>query len=259
MTTNPSSKESLSKEPKFFSFENFRSLGILILIILALRWSVASPYHVPTASMEPTIKVGDRLLAFKLAYDFKLPFTDWVIFSWGTPKRGDIIVFKYPRDPDIDYVKRIVAVAGDEILLKDDILYINGAPQPMEAFESDRSILEDIYDNKDQKSLFKETLTGVNHWVIQDQSIRHYKSKTWPPDGVPKKISENSVFVIGDNRDNSTDSRFWGEVPLSYVRGKATFVIWSLYQPKQDAAASESFWSTFRYVFRYNRIGYWLR
>src|SRR3954465_15422926 len=111
-------------KPGFWSPENFRQLGILVLAIFAFRWSIASPYHVPTASMEPTIKVGDRLLAFKLAYNFKLPFTDFKVAEWGTPKRGDIIVFRYPRDPEIDYVKRVVAIAGDEVETKEDILYV---------------------------------------------------------------------------------------------------------------------------------------
>src|SRR5476649_2635064 len=102
-------KGQTKEEPGFFSYENLRSLFVLVLIILAIRWSVASPYNVPTPSMEPTIKVGDRLLAFKLAYNLKIPFTDYVVAEWGKPKRGDIIVFRYPNDPDIDYVKRVVA------------------------------------------------------------------------------------------------------------------------------------------------------
>src|SRR6478736_5318169 len=84
------------QKPGFWSPENLRQLAVFLVIILAFRWSIAAPYHVPTASMEPTIKVGDRLLAFKLAYDLKVPFTDISLITWGTPKRGDIIVFKYP-------------------------------------------------------------------------------------------------------------------------------------------------------------------
>lgn len=243
--------------PGFFSVENLRSLAVLVIVILALRWSVASPYHVPTASMEPTIKVGDRLLAFKLAYNLKFPFTDWVMASWGSPKRGDIIVFKYPRDPDTDYVKRVVAVGGDRIQLINDILYVNDKPEPkVAASEADRAILSDIYDFKTHKDLYKEDLDGVMHWVIQDKpEVRRFASNYWPPQGSPPaRVPENSVFVIGDNRDNSTDSRVWGEVPLDYVRGKAMFVIWSLYFPRKDDTREEEGWP----VFRYNRIGHWL-
>src|SRR5436190_558216 len=113
-----------ARKPGFFSLDNLASLGVLLTIVLMLRWSVASPYHVPTASMEPTIKVGDRLLAFKLAYGFKIPFTEIKVADWDTPRRGDIIVFRYPRDPEIDYVERVVAIAGDELQIIDDILYL---------------------------------------------------------------------------------------------------------------------------------------
>ena len=229
--------------PGFFSFENLRTLGVLIIAIFALRWSVASPYHVPTASMEPTIKVGDRLLAWKLAYNFKLPFSNYVAGSWGEPKRGDIIVFKYPGDPDVDYVKRVVGIAGDEIQIIDDILHINGKPQVRFDHNQDRSILTDIDDNRDIKQLFRETLTGHEHWVLQNiPGVRRFTRATWPPSGDPPyKVPAGNVFCIGDNRDNSTDSRVWGPVPLEYVRGKAVFVIWSLFSPPDRA------WPTLRF------------
>ncbi len=238
------------QKPGFFSFDNIKSLSILILAIFALRSSVASPYHVPTASMEPTIKVGDRLLAFKLAYSAKVPFTDLKLAEWGTPKRGDIIVFRYPRDPDIDYVKRVVGVGGDTIEIRDDILYVNGEPQPRQDHNGDRNILEDIDDQKDVKILYTETLNGLNHWVMQNvPAARRFTRSSWPPPGAgPYKVPADSVFCVGDNRDNSTDSRVWGQVPLEYVRGKALFVIWSVYTPR------ESNWP----VFRFNRFGQWL-
>jgi len=224
-----------SLAPGFWSFENFRSLGILILIIFAMRWSIASPYHVPTASMEPTIKVGDRLLAYKLAYGFKIPFIDKPVIEWGQPKRGDIIVFKYPRDPEMDYVKRVVGVAGDEIQIIDDILHVNGQAMERVDHNHDRSILDDIEDNREVKLLFKEKLDGLEHWTLQNiATARRFTKTSWPPPGSPPyKVPENSVFCVGDNRDNSTDSRVWGEVPLDYVRGKALVVIWSIYSPPE--------------------------
>lgn len=237
-------------KPGFFSFDNLRSLGILVLAIFALRWSVASPYHVPTASMEPTIKVGDRLLAFKLAYDLKIPFTDTTLFKWGTPERGDIIVFRYPRDPDIDYVKRVIAVAGDEVRFEDDILYVNNEPQGRVSAEDLRSTLDDIEDVKEDKLLYKETLFGLEHFTMQNiPAARRFTRSSWPPPGAGAyKVPEASVFCVGDNRDNSTDSRVWGQVPLEYVRGKALFVIWSVHTPRDSA------WP----VFRFDRFGKWL-
>jgi len=232
----------------FWSPENLKSLGILIFIILCFRWSIASPYHVPTASMEPTIKVGDRLLAFKLSYDFKIPFTDYSLISWGSPVRGDIIVFRYPRDPQIDYVKRVVGVAGDRLRVEDDILYINNIAQERIDYEHDRSILTDINDNPKGKSLFKERLNDSEHWVIQDRGRFRYRpyGERYPVDG-EFVVPEDSLFVMGDNRDNSTDSRTWGVVPMSYVRGKAQFVIWSMYKGEDD-----SFFPSLRF----NRFGY---
>lgn len=263
MSTTPSNAQELSRgsdatplpehltaKPGFFSFDNLRSLGVLLVVILALRWSIASPYHVPTASMEPTIKVGDRLLAFKLAYNFKVPFTEITLGHWGTPERGDIIVFKYPRDPDVDYVKRVVAVGGDEVKIVDDILYVNNEPQPRTGVIEDRAVLDDIDDQKDIKLLYKENLFGNEHFVMQNVAqARHFNHSNWPsPAMSPYKVPEGSVFCIGDNRDNSTDSRVWGQVPLDYVRGKALFVIWSVYTPR-DATLP---------VFRFSRFGKWL-
>ncbi len=228
-------KTTPKEQPGFFSYENLRSLFVLVLIILAIRWSVASPYHVPTPSMEPTIKVGDRLLAFKLAYNLKVPFTDFVIFEWGKVKRGDIIVFKYPKDTSLDYVKRVVGIAGDRIRLVDDVLYVNGEPQARTDHNSDRSILKDITAQKDLKLLFQEKLDGVLHWTMNSiPDMRGPGRGNWPGDASDYIVPEASVFTIGDNRDDSSDGRTWGEVPESYVKGKALFVIWSMYTEKGD-------------------------
>lgn len=237
------------QNPGFFSKENLKSLGILILIVFAIRWSIASPYHVPTASMEPSIKVGDRLIANKLAYGLKLPFTDWDIVSWGTPKKGDIVVFKYPKDTSLDYVKRVVGVAGDRIRIRDNILYVNDEPQDLVEYNHDREILTDIVDEPDTKNLFKETLNGNEHWVIMKKpAFKVIDISNWPPIGSPDHVvSEDSIFCVGDNRDNSRDSRSWGEVPLSFVRGRASFVLWSMYKPQGE-------W----FKLRFDRFGYQL-
>lgn len=239
-----------SAKPGFWSPENLRSLFVLLLLIFCFRWSVASPYHVPTASMEPTIKVGDRLLAFKLSYDFTIPFTEIDLASWAKPARGDIVVFRYPKDPDIDYVKRVVGIPGDKIYVEENVIYINGVAQKQSSFESDRSILADINDNPDQKNLFKEDLSGLEHWVIQNKSDFRLSifGNRFPSEG-EFVVPEDSYFVMGDNRDNSTDSRAWGVVPESYVKGKALFVIWSVFS-KDDELIPD---------LRLNRFGHWLQ
>lgn len=248
-TAAPTTQSANMGEQKTWS-ESVKSLAILIIFVLAIRWSVASPYYVPTSSMEPTIKVGDRLLAWKLAYNFKVPFTDVALATWGTPHRGDIIVFKYPRDTSIDYVKRVVALAGDEVQVRDDILYINGKPQERVDHNSDRSVIDDIVDEKEYKLLYLENLEGLEHWVMQHKPEYKRALRAWWPDadGQPYTVPQGSVFCMGDNRDNSSDSRVWGDVPLSYVRGRALFVVWSIWTPKGDAIPK----------LRFDRFGKWL-
>lgn len=240
--------EANKQKPGFWSPENLRQLAFFLLIILAFRWSVAAPYHVPTASMEPTIKVGDRLLAYKLAYDLKVPFTDWAIATWAEPQRGDIIVFKYPKEPDADYVKRIVGLPGDRIRVDNNILYINGVPQERTDHDFDRKILEDIHDNPAERTLSVEKLGDLEHWVIQAKmsSLYYSLSMRFPVNGGEYTVPENSYFVMGDNRDNSTDSRAWGQVPREYIRGKALFVLWSV------RTSDDSIWPQLRL----NRFGH---
>ena len=239
-----------SPEPGFFSVENMKSLGILLLIIFAIRWSVASPYHVPTASMEPTIKVGDRLLAFKLAYNLKIPFTNIVLFEWSRPKPGDIIVFRFPKPQgeQLDYVKRVVGVSGDKVEVSADILVRNSTPQPRK-LEANQSILDDIQDQRPPKDLFLEKLEGKWHWTMQRKSLHGPRfRRSWPDRGQDPNVGKDSVFVMGDNRDNSHDSRAWGLVPMENILGKAILVLWS----KKDSDSS------FALDFRLDRFGHWL-
>ncbi|MDD9951885.1 MAG: signal peptidase I [Zetaproteobacteria bacterium] len=236
------------EEPPFFSFENLSSLAMIGVVVFAVRWSFFSPYHVPTPSMEPVIKVGDRLVVSKLSYDFKIPFTDIMLFETGEVARGDIIVFRYPRDLDTDYVKRVIGLPGDKIKLVNDVLYINDQVQERINFEHDRSIMEDISEPQNLRALFKENLFGKKHWVMTFlPNARSPLNANWPIGGGTYVVPEDSVFVMGDNRDNSLDSRFWGKVPRSYIRGKAKFVLWSFHWPEGGSAN-----------FRFSRFGHML-
>ncbi len=225
-----------------------RSLLALIALIVVFRSSVLSPYHVPTGSMEPTIKVGDRLLALKMAYTLRLPFTDIPLIEWSQPKSGDIVVFQYPKNPTANYVKRVVAVAGDTVEIRSDVLFINGQAQERTPADDKKSLLSDV-DGGDALQLFQENLLGRTHFVAHDEpASRRFQSSDFPADGQPYTVPAESIFVLGDNRDHSQDSRTWGEVPLSYVKGKALFIIWSIYSPKDDGWPS----------LRLERFGQWL-
>jgi signal peptidase I len=216
------------EETPFFSWKNFKELAVLATVVFALRSSIISLYHVPTPSMSPTIQVGDRLFAWKLSYGFRVPFTDITLWRWADIKRGDIVVFRYPKDPSIDYVKRIVGVPGDQIQVRDDVLYINGKAQEKISHDFDRSILDAIDEKKELKQLFVEDIEGKKHWTMDNiPSARYFDFSTYPTSGY-YTVPEGHVFAMGDNRYNSADSRIWGPVPIENVVGKAFIVLWSM-------------------------------
>ena len=213
----------------FFSRHNVRSLIVMLSLIFTVRWSVASPYEVPTPSMEPSIKVGDRVFGNHLAYRLRLPFTDITIASWGAPERGDIIIFKSQTESGINLVKRVVAIGGDTVRYRDGALFVNGKEQALDDADFDRAPLDDATDRPAFKHLYREELAGRPHWVLRDLDGRGFL-RDWPAHG-DYIVPEGSVFASGDNRDNSSDSRVFGSVPIADVYGKATRVIWSAYVP----------------------------
>ena len=236
---------------KFLSIENFKQILFMLCLIGLFRVSVASLYQVPTASMEPTIKVGDRLLAFKLAYNLQLPFIGHPIITWGDPKRGDIVVFRYPVDTDIDFVKRIVGLPGDHLRVENRILFVNDVAQPRTIEGITRDILSDTIDHPEQKDVSMEKLGDLDHWVIQNKSPEDTppQSIKFPPDAVDFVVPADTYFMMGDNRDNSADSRYWGTVKREYIQGKAIFVVWSFFK----------FDDNYIPHFRWDRIGHMLK
>ncbi len=177
-----------------------------ILFFILLRISVFGNYEVPTGSMKPTILEGDRFFANKLAYNIKVPFTKTDLSRWGLPARGEIIAFLYPNDESLLYTKRVIGIPGDRIEIRDKSLYINGKKMERAVIKKSRGI-----------ALYRETLDGTSYNI----QVTDYIS---PYDNMEKIIvPENSLFVMGDNRDNSSDSRFWGFVPMENVIGKIVF------------------------------------
>jgi signal peptidase I len=172
---------------------------ILIAFIMAalIRVFVFQPFKIPSGSMEDTLLVGDQLIAVKVLYGLKAPFSDKPILKIRDPKPGDVIVFKFPQDPSKDFIKRCVAIGGQTVEIEDKKLYVNGLQQhlPEHAKFIDPAVLPEQFGPRDNYG--------------------------------PSKVPEGHVFVLGDNRDNSNDSRFWEYVPVENIKGKALLIYWS--------------------------------
>jgi signal peptidase I len=192
-----------------------RVFALMILVVSSLRSALADWNDVPTGSMKPTIQEGDRVVVNKLAYDLKVPFTTIEILKWDDPKRGDIVVLFSPVD-GVRLVKRVVAVPGDRVEMRENQLYVNGElakQEPIAIVSSKDSGLAYVYD---------EDLYGHNHKMMTMPDIPAVRS--FGPIVVPK----DNYFVLGDNRDNSNDSRFIGFIERRRIVGRAVAVAFSL-------------------------------
>lgn len=222
-------EKNLSFARKSATREYIESIGFAVLIALLLRAFVVEAFKIPSGSMIPTLKVGDHLFVNKFIYGLRIPWTNLKFFA-RTPQRGDVIVFVYPKDPDKDFIKRIVALGGDTVEVRDGVVIVNDKPVPRKTVAQNCSYL-DTEEGSDRAEVrdcvaFDETVPGHEYRVIQD------------PDGLsatdypPTKIPPGQVFVMGDNRDNSHDSRFWGTVPEGQIKGKALIIWWSKGAPE---------------------------
>jgi signal peptidase I len=210
--------------------ENVHSLGLALLLVFMIRSSVIEAFKIPSGSMIPTLLIGDHIFVNKFAYGLKIPFSDLVtdhpiyVVKREPPKRGDIIVFMYPKEESLYYIKRVIGVAGDTLEIRNKTLIINGrpvereqvaGPEAQKVFDS----LDDAKYSANNLELFKEKLPEQPHPILIDKN--NFLGENFGPITVP----EDSLFVMGDNRDFSNDSRFWGFVPMRNVKGKAV-VIW---------------------------------
>ena len=203
------------------------SFLIALLLATSVKSAIADWYIVPTASMKPTIVEGDRIFVNKLAYDLKLPYTMRHIATWDAPRRGDIVAFYSPAD-GIRLVKRVVGLPGDTIFMKDNQLYINGSAVKYESIPDSGPAEQDPL-----RHVFMEDLTGRRHPVM----ISPFQPSPRSFDAI--RVPEGQFFMMGDNRDNSADSRYFGFVERSLIIGKATAVVASLdinncYQPRWE-------------------------
>jgi signal peptidase I len=185
------------REPKKSVYKEYiEAIAIAILLALFIRTFIVQAFKIPSGSMLPTLQIGDHLLVNKLRYGLKNPFTGKVILPLGNPKSGDVVVFRFPQDRDVDYIKRVVGISGDTIVIKNKKVFVN-----------------------DQAA---------------EETHAHFSSNTIVPGHAgprdnfgPVKVPEGKIFVMGDNRDNSYDSRFWGFVDQRDVLGKAFVIYWS--------------------------------
>lgn len=196
-----------------------KSLVVIILIAVVVRSFVIAPFKIPSSSMIPTLEIGDYLFVLRYSYGFRIPFTD-IQIAPSPARRGDVAVFDYPEDRSKDYIKRIVGVPGDEIRYVDNRLYINGEELPLKYME--RYAYFTQYGSVMQSERFEEAMPGLTHDVLREKNPhpRALLEGVWT-------VPEGHYFAMGDNRNNSRDSRAWGFVPQGYLVGKAAIVWWS--------------------------------
>ena len=184
----------MSQVKKKSTFREYLEAAVIaVLLALFIRTFIVQAFKIPSGSMEPTLLVGDHILVNKFIYGIKLPFIRKTIIPISKPERNDVVVFIYPLDKSKDYIKRAIGLPGDQIEIKGQNVYINGR------------LFKDTYGfySEGNKKTANRTAIG------------------------PLTVPENHLFMMGDNRDHSYDSRFWGFVPMSYVKGKAFIIYWS--------------------------------
>jgi signal peptidase I len=222
---------------RLFWTEGWGSMGLAILAALTIRWLFLEAYVIPSGSMFPTLLKNDHIFVNKLIYGIRFPFSENWMVKFKEPQRGEVIVFKYPKDMNTFFIKRIVGVPGDKIKFENGVLYINDKPQektvPKSSTDFDYLREEDFkseggsQDTKANYVHFTEKLDGGSgsNIVEVDHSILMKKGEVmgFPGDG-EWIVPEDSLFAMGDNRYNSHDSRFWGFVPQKNIIGKAGFV-----------------------------------
>jgi len=202
----------------------------VIAAVFVLRSFLFEPFKIPSGSMVPTLLVGDLILVNKFEYGVRLPVINTKLIANGDPQRGDVVVFRYPPDPRLDYIKRVVGVPGDEIVYAGQKLSVNGQPVPLKA-------LGEFYDEDSLRYApqFSEKLGAVEHRILVDPKRPSFFGGETPRfpgaencrytvEGLACKVPAGHYFVMGDNRDNSQDSRFWGFVPDENLVGRAFFI-----------------------------------
>jgi signal peptidase I len=220
------------REPWWIEYS--KSFFPVILIVFALRSFVIEPFRIPSGSMIPTLLVGDFILVNKYTYGLRLPILNKKILQVNDPRRGDVMVFRYPEDRSLDYIKRVVGVPGDTIAYRNKRLFINSEAQPTEeAGQHLHAGPQMVFSPR-----YVETLNGVKHHILNDRgapksvpNVHSFPGRgncSYDSEGFVCKVPPGHYFMMGDNRDNSEDSRVWGFVPDENIVGKAFFIWFNL-------------------------------
>ncbi len=217
----------LERQPTWVAYTG--SFFPVLAAVFVFRSFMFEPFKIPSSSMLPTLEIGDLILVNKFTYGIRLPIINKKVMDLNTPARGDVMVFKFPKDTSLDYIKRVVGVPGDKILYKNKRLSVNGTEL---SYEQRPDYLDEerlSYFNR-----YRENLTGVSHEILNDSrlpayvpspdSFRYRELCTYNLEGFECTVPAGHYFVMGDNRDNSMDSRYWGFVPDGNIVGKAFFV-----------------------------------
>ncbi len=217
-----------------------RSFFPIFLFVLLLRAFVVEPFRIPSGSMMPTLLVGDFILVNKFAYGLRMPVTKTKLVEIDEPKRGDVVVFRYPKNPKIDYIKRLIGLPGDRIFYRNKTVYINGVAMPQEPVGVYHAVGSGM--RSDGTNEMRENLDGVEHSILVDPRRPDLPPGCYVLAGGEITVPQGHYFVMGDNRDNSNDSRCWGFVPEENLVGKA-FMIWLSFDPNRSG------------IFDWSRIG----
>ncbi|HEV7814000.1 MAG TPA: signal peptidase I [Janthinobacterium sp.] len=219
----------LLRQPTWVEYSG--SFFPVIALVFVLRSFLYEPFKIPSSSMVPTLLVGDLILVNKYTYGIRLPVLNKKVIEVGDPQRGDVMVFKYPKDMTQDYIKRVIGVPGDKISYQNKRLTVNGKEVTYTAMDDYLDDERPVYHKQ-----LQENLIGVQHRVLNDDAaptlslpqvddFPHKENCDYNEDGFTCTVPPGNYFMMGDNRDNSADSRYWGFVPDQNIVGKA-FLVW---------------------------------
>lgn len=219
-------------EPEPVLVDMARAFFPVIVVVFLIRSFWVEPFKIPSGSMKPTLRVGDFILVNKYTYGIRLPVLNKKVLDIGRLHHGDVVVFRYPMDPSVDYIKRVVGLPGDKVVYRNKRLTINGAPVPVqpEGFYTDAEL------NYLRLPTFLEKLGSHEHQMMivpaqppvdlaQVRQFPHRDNCEYNDEGFSCKVPAGEYFMMGDNRDQSSDSRYWGFVPDDHIKGRA-FLVW---------------------------------